>query len=190
MELISAYILAGGESSRFGSDKARALVNGQSLISHVARSIAPAVSEVTVVADRRNKYSDLGLHTVADCIPGMGPLGGLYTALADYNGEGWVVLVSCDWVGIQVAWIECLLAARRKKTKAVVFRGRKWEPLLALYHSSIRESVEGNISKGELAAWRLVEQVNHISVPLPRNWQEAMQVNTVVDFEKVSSLSL
>jgi len=190
MELISAYILAGGGSSRFGSDKARALVNGRPLISHVARSIAPAVSDITVVADRRNKYSDLGLRTITDRIAGMGPLGGLYTALAEYDGEGWLVLVSCDWVGIQVAWIESLRAVRRKNAKAVVFRGQKWEPLLALYHTSLRESVERNISKGELALWRLVEQVDHIWVPLPRNWQESLQVNTLVDFERLSSLNI
>ena len=54
-ELVPAYILSGGRSSRFGSDKARALAAGKPLILHAADTVAPVAASITVVADRPDK---------------------------------------------------------------------------------------------------------------------------------------
>src|SRR5437867_170131 len=92
------YIAAGGRSSRFGSDKARADVNGIPLILHVARRLEEAVSSLTVVADVEHKFEDLQLRTIADQHPGFGPMAALHAALDDQKHEGWLLLVSCDFV--------------------------------------------------------------------------------------------
>jgi molybdopterin-guanine dinucleotide biosynthesis protein A len=86
MKPIPVYLLAGGRSSRFGSDKARAELAGVPLILRLAHQVEPVASPLVVVADRRDKYLDLGLTTIADALPGLGPLGGLLTAC---GRSGW-----------------------------------------------------------------------------------------------------
>lgn len=124
MSALPAYILAGGRSTRFGSDKARAPLDGVPLLARVADTLRTVTAEPIVVADAPDKYADMGLPTIADCYPARGPLGGLHAALADLvarSGAGLsetardaaaaLVLVSCDFVVLRAAWLEALGAA-------------------------------------------------------------------------------
>lgn len=87
-------VLAGGESRRFGSDKAQALLNGRPLIEHAAAWLAARTDHVVTCG-----RSVEGLVTVADRpVPGLGPLGGLCGALhwAAHHGFDHVLTVGCD----------------------------------------------------------------------------------------------
>ena len=93
MKLLGA-ILAGGQSRRFGSDKALALYKGQPLLDHAAASLRPHVAALAVVG-----RDWPGLVRIDDFPePGLGPLGGLCGALryAEANGFGAVLSSSCD----------------------------------------------------------------------------------------------
>ena len=70
-------ILAGGKSSRFGSDKAEALLAGRSLLEHAIEALRPHCDSVVVVG-RDTPLAP----SIADWPgPDMGPLGGLAGAL-------------------------------------------------------------------------------------------------------------
>lgn len=180
---IPGYILAGGANRRFGSDKARALLRGEPLLHHAARSIACVADPLTVVADRSEKYADLGLRTIADATAGLGPRGGLERALEDRaaRGEGWLLLTACDLLGVRAAWLDQLLDARRPGVEVVAFRGPVWQPMPALYHTALR---------GRLATWRggaiwqLIERAPKASLPLPADWSQAAQINTPEDLSR------
>lgn len=93
-------ILAGGGSTRFGSDKAVQMINGKALLDHVADALSPFV-ESLVVAGR---HWD-GLATVKDCpAPSLGPLGGLCGALVHARDLGFdgVISVGCDCLPLPV----------------------------------------------------------------------------------------
>lgn len=93
MRLLGA-ILVGGRSTRFGSDKAAALLNGKPLIEHVAAGLAPQV-DALVGCGREWP----GLTSIADRPePDQGPLGGLCAALqyARENGFDAVLAAGCD----------------------------------------------------------------------------------------------
>ena len=182
------YILAGGRSSRFGSDKARAVIQGQPLIRRVAGTLVPFATRITVVADVPGKYADLGLATIADATPHQGPMGGLATALADCevaSGSSWLLLVACDLVDIRSVWVDRLLAHTRGGAagrNAVVFMGQRWEPLLALYHTSILPEVTQRMTQGDRAMQRLLETLATVAVPLPADWPTIAQINTHEDW--------
>ena len=177
MDSLPVYLLAGGRSSRFGSDKARADAGGKPLLLRVAESVASRAEAVSAVADRAGKYDDLGIRTIADPAPGLGPIGGLLAALDDLREKRWFVLLSCDWLGIEAAWLDLLAARARPGLRAVAFRHAHWEPLLALYHPSIRPAVERQVRAGDRAMWRLLEASRAIAVPVPPDWAKARQVN-------------
>src|SRR5947207_199580 len=93
---IPVYIAAGGESSRFGSDKARALIGGQPIIRRIAAELEPIASRMVVISDVPDKYADLGLETIADITPGRGPIAALQMALYHAGDRGGhLLLVSC-----------------------------------------------------------------------------------------------
>lgn len=96
LELTGA-ILAGGHSSRFGSNKALFAPDGETLISKAADLLHPLVREVLVSASHANveAYAFLGLDIVEDLHPDCGPLGGL-EALLDRCITSWLLILTCD----------------------------------------------------------------------------------------------
>ncbi len=178
MERLPAYILAGGGSTRFGADKARAVVDGVPQLRRLAALLEPTAAEVTVVADRPDKYADLGLRTIADRWPGRGPMGGLHAAVVDRPEAGWFLAVACDTVVFRPEWMHGLLArCDRPGATAVAFRPQRWEPLLAVYHTAVRPELEDRLRRGDRAMQRLLDAVG-TATPLPPDWPPLLQINT------------
>lgn len=177
-----AYILSGGRSRRFGSDKARAELGGAPLLRRLANMLTPHVDRITVVADTPDKYRDLGLATITDRVPDLGPLGGLDAALRDLrDGEDWLLLTSCDLVAIRPAWIDELRAHASAGASCVAYRGHRWEPLLAMYHRSIAGLVDEHIQSRRRAMRDLLDAALAHALPLPADWPRITQVNTPAD---------
>ena len=181
---IPVYILAGGQSSRFGSDKARAELAGERLIVRVRRMLQPHASGITVVADAVDKYADLGLRTIADVRRGAGPLAGLHAALNDLPvGRGWLLLCPCDAVVIKPGWIQQLINARDERAQAVAFRDRvnRWQPMPALYATGALPRVDQNLADDRLSMQELLGGMRTTALTLPADWPTDWQVNRPAD---------
>lgn len=174
------YLLSGGQSSRFGSDKARALFQQQPLLQHAASVFSEVSTHLFVIASRADDYADLGFETLGDVQPHLGPLGGLWTALLDakQRQEGWFWLTSCDLLGVQQRWLDELLDARRDGQTAVAYRGDFWEPMPGLYHTSLLPHVERQLETGRRSLQRLLSSSAAHALALPEDWHKAAQINT------------
>lgn len=95
--LLTGAILAGGHSSRFGSNKALFAPDGETLISKAAGLLRPLTGEVLVSASpaHAGTYDFLGLEIVEDLHPDSGPLGGL-EALLQRCSTPWLLVLTCD----------------------------------------------------------------------------------------------
>lgn len=169
------YILAGGSSRRFGSDKARAECRGEPLVVHVANALAGATAEPVIVADRPGRYEDLGIPTIGDHAPGRGPLGGLdraFTDLADrHPDDQWLLLVSCDFVDPDPSWVASLVS-HCDGVVAVSFRGSSgWEPLFTLYHAAVHEEVQTRLSGEKRSLQGLLDGVAAVALPTPSTFR-------------------
>lgn len=91
-------ILGGGQSSRFGSDKALAQLQGKKLIEHAAEGLRPHVTDIIVVG--RNWPPFKRVDDIPS--PGLGPLGGLSGALDHAQAEHFdlVLTCGCDTFGL------------------------------------------------------------------------------------------
>lgn len=91
-------ILAGGKATRFGSDKAFAVLEGRPLIDHVASSLAKQCNALIVVGRKQDGYICVDDRPSAE----MGPLAGLAGALAYASDAGFshVLSVGVDAPGI------------------------------------------------------------------------------------------
>jgi molybdopterin-guanine dinucleotide biosynthesis protein A len=186
---VPAYILAGGKSRRFGTDKARAILEGQPLIGRLANQLTPVVASITVIADVPDKYADLNLKTLADEQPQQGPLGGLITALADLSGRSsgdWLLLLSCDMVLLRPEWIEQLAAQAHLPAQAVAFRNQRWEPMPALYHTALLPTARVQLAADRRAMQDLLDQAPTAALHLPTDWPTISQINTPTDLQQAA----
>lgn len=185
---LPAYILAGGRSSRFGSDKARADLDGNAMIARLYASLRSVAAEPVVVAECRDKYADLGLTTIADDAPGLGPLGGLLTALNHRRargGEGWLLLSACDWAEFHLRWVEKLWRSTQAAHDAVAFRDHAvWQPMLALYHTRIVPEVEVCLRSPIRRMTALLDRIAARAVDPPADWSMLLQINTQKDRDR------
>lgn len=184
MSNVHLYVLAGGTSSRFGQDKARAVLDGMPLVARVAAMLGPATVSTTVVADVAGKYGDLGLRTIADLSAGLGPIGGLDAALAD-RGEGHLLLAACDLVTARPEWIKPLQRAAGAEGSAAFRSPSGWEPLLAWYHTSLSEVVTMRTAGKDRSLQSLLDACGAEAVDLPADWPELNQVNTPEEYRRV-----
>ena len=168
------YILAGGASRRFGSDKARAPVSGEPAIIKLANELGNGA--VTVVSRQAGDYTDLGLRTIGDIIPGKGPLGGLLTALEDVGHDRWVFIAACDWRGVRGAWVERLAEARADHD-AVLFDSPRKQPLFGLYHASLSPVIKDRIKSDRLKMQDFVDAIEVTWVSPPPGWANAFNMN-------------
>jgi len=102
-------ILAGGKSTRFGSDKAEAMLDGLPLIDHVLASLREQCDDIVLCGRERE-----GMTSIADRPgPDQGPLGGLNAALhqAVDCGHAEVLSVACDNAGLATDLAEQLSPA-------------------------------------------------------------------------------
>lgn len=134
---LTIVIQAGGQSSRMGQDKALMPFLGRPLIARmVERLRSPGVS-LWVVTNQPEAYAFLGVPLAADRVQGLGPLGGLLTALETASSD-LVGVVACDMPFINLA---LLLAQARllidEEVDVVVPRSPEGlEPLHAVYRRS------------------------------------------------------
>ena len=186
---LPAYLLAGGRSRRLGRDKARAALDDETtVIEAVAASIEDAVSSVTAVADRRAKYDDLGIRTIADFDPHLGPLGGILRA-ADDAGEGYFLIRSCDRIGLRATWVRILFEETTGRPPAVCFRFQdRLEPLFALYRAELADALQHHIDQGMRAVWRFLRAVDVRSIDAPDGWHKTLSINTAEQLDRARQM--
>lgn len=104
MKDLLGAVLAGGRSSRFGSDKAQALLGGRRLVEVAAAILRPHVVAVVVIGQHVGGLPDLPRG-------GLGPLGGIAAALdhAASNDHARVLTLGCDMPEVPEPLIEALL---------------------------------------------------------------------------------
>ncbi|HJZ65178.1 MAG TPA: molybdenum cofactor guanylyltransferase [Candidatus Acidoferrum sp.] len=192
---VRGYVLAGGASSRFGTDKALAEFQGQTMLARTAKLLSSAVSIVKIVSPAA-KLADAWYTTIPDRWPGEGPLGGILTALLDAQRESntntWSLIVSCDMPFLTVEWL-CFLAERALQSgaEAVVPKSvQGWEPLCACWRVPAAEIVLPNFEAGTR---KVTEALNALRVEVldEKDWKRFdtnerlfWNMNTVADYEE------
>ena len=108
---ITGIVLAGGRSTRFGSDKLIASYRGQPLLHHAALRVAEVCDDVVVVLAPGTDGAGLppGIRTTNDPTEGEGPLAGLHTGLLAAVRSDIVVVVGGDMPDLRVAVVREML---------------------------------------------------------------------------------
>ncbi|MBI3669789.1 MAG: molybdenum cofactor guanylyltransferase [Acidobacteria bacterium] len=145
---VAGMVLAGGQSSRMGSDKALLDIGGVPLLVRTARLVEPLVAAVTVVGSPE-RYAALGLRVIPDHWTGIGPLGGLGTALRA-STTPWSLVVGCDLPYLTATWLDWFMArALASQADALLPQTiHGLEPLCAMYGATCAPVVAAAIEAG------------------------------------------
>lgn len=165
-----AVLLAGGRSSRFGSDKAFLDWRGQPLYVAQLRKLAslgPGKLWLSTRPDQPFPEFLEGVARLVDETPGLGPLGGLRSALAASEAS-FLLVLAVDLPKMEAAFLADLLD---RGAGAAPRTDRGWEPLAALYpRAELRTLVEEFLAAGNRRLQDLLDEA------AARGWIEAVPV--------------
>jgi molybdopterin-guanine dinucleotide biosynthesis protein A len=153
---IGSFILAGGASTRMGGDKSLLELAGETLIARTLHLLERCRLQPTMVGPRE-KFAGLalGAPVVADDSPGLGPLGGIATALR-HTRKSWNLILGCDLPFLTEDWIRYLIARATRAHKDAESRfdivipqnQGGLEPLCAMYHQRCVVAISAELDRG------------------------------------------
>ncbi len=199
---LSAIILAGGQSSRMGQDKALLPIQGVPLLQQVCRIAQSCASSVYVVTSWPERYEYLlpktcqfihevplreGSHTTP--LP-HGPLVGFAQGLAQVKTD-WVLLLACDlpWLRAEVlqAWADQVDSVSQDVAALLPRHAKGWEPLCGFYRRSCLPALTDFIKSGGRSFQKWLAQLSVQILPLPEDDQMLFNCNTPTDLDTVNS---
>jgi molybdopterin-guanine dinucleotide biosynthesis protein A len=160
MTSCTALVLAGGASSRFGTDKTRATIGGRPLLELVTAAAAMVVDEVVVVGT----WAPSGCRVLIEPGPRRGPLGALAHGLAQVDTELALVLAG-DHPRLQRELLAALVdravtGPGRQHDAVVPLRDGRPEPLVACYRTALAGVAEGVLATGRSSMRDLLARVD------------------------------
>lgn len=152
----TAAILAGGRARRFGGRPKTLLPIGDlRIIDRLLAALRPVVDEVIIVAREDEPYRALGVPIRHDVLPGTGPLGGIYTALAATTAPRTLV-VAADMPFLNARFLAHLLDAGRDVDIAIPRTHDGYQPLCATYGATCTDAIRRRLAAKRLAVHDLL----------------------------------
>jgi len=188
-------VLTGGASRRMGADKSELRVGGRRVLGRLCELLADRLGRVMIVG--RRPAPD-GVPRCAewhpDRTPGLGPLGGIATALeiasAIEPGAG-VLALACDMPAVRGPLLDELLDHRRRDAPATVIpnpeRGSV-EPFPGIYESSGLSDMRDYLAGGERSVRSWLDRAGAHSFPLSSELvPQLANVNTPEDLTAIET---
>jgi len=154
---ISAFILIGGKSERFGSEKWRANINGKSVLDRIWDACMHFEERVVIGKEKPKNFKK---PFICDQLEIQAPINGLYTAIQN-SGHDWIQLVSCDLPLIEANVFQMLWNSNTQESDTVIpFSNNRYQVTCALYHKRILNYLESAIDKKDLSLLSLIKKLN------------------------------
>lgn len=172
--MILGAVLAGGESRRFGSDKAAALLDGRPLIDHALAALELHCDALVVVGREWP-----GVAGVPDRPgPGLGPLGGLNAALHHGAGMGAdaVLTLGCDTPAVPHA----LLAMLAKRGDAAFVGGLPIIGIWPVRHAALLDHFVATDPRRSMRGWAAACGAVSVDAPPLANINTPGDLDTVL----------
>jgi len=187
---ISAAILAGGKSLRFGSDKALAEINGKPLIQRVIEGIPVGIADIFIIGNENRRPFD-GFPVYNDLITSCGPLAGIYTGLQKSKHASCLIL-ACDMPFVSKRLLERLLKEHLSNDGiATVYESSGGlEPLFAIYPKSATAVIAAQITKRDFKALNLLQnlELNIVKGEGEDDDRSICNINTIDELKKAKRL--
>jgi len=154
--MVNGIILAGGNSTRMGTDKSLLLLAGKTLTEWTYKAIAPVISRCIIVSNNPENTIP-NCETIPDIVKGIGPIGGIYSGLKHSNSEHNLV-VSCDTPFLETIVLKRLWAEHISGSLVVSANSGQTQPLIGYYSRNLLEKIERKISDKNYKLFDLINK--------------------------------
>ena len=146
---ISAIILAGGRSSRMGTDKGLILFNGRPLVTYVLNVLQSLEFREIFIITQNAAYKKFGYPCFPDLVQDKGPLGGICAGLSHATLNKSLIL-GCDMPFISEQMIMELVNTSGPEDVLLTHHHGMPEPLCSIYDQRCLEHFSSRIELGQL----------------------------------------
>lgn len=155
---ITGIILAGGQSTRMGTDKALLQINDKTLLENAIEICRPVCSEI-LISSGNPEHKKFGYQIVPDEIKNCGPIGGIYSCLKK-SETLWNLVLSVDALFVTSEFLQ-YLALQKDKFEAVIPKHPGGvEPLVSLYNKNALFAFEVQIRKHDYKMQNLLRLIS------------------------------
>ena len=145
----TAAILAGGRGRRLGGlDKSRLTIGGATILQRQLDLLQGVADRVMVIASDAARFAGLGVPVVPDRRPGLGSLGGIYTAVAAAGGP--VLVLACDMPFLTAPFLARVFERGQDVDVALPRGSDGYHPLCACYAPACADPIRRRLDAGAL----------------------------------------
>lgn len=191
--MIGGVILAGGKSSRMGTNKAllRLQPTGLTLIEQVVNALRKVTPDITLVTNDLTTYAWLQLPTICDNYQEAGPLGGIEAGLNNSNYSHNLV-VACDMPFLQPELLIFLLEQIEKQPQKQAIMPQKPngepEPLCAIYSRAALPQIQYQLQNHKYKLLELLNQLDVLYLPTTQLERFDPELHSFVNLNKPTDL--
>jgi molybdenum cofactor guanylyltransferase len=156
---MNAVILAGGKSSRMGSNKAFLKLKGKTFIEHQIDLLREIFNEIAISANIPSEYNYLNIPVIQDIYPNKGPLGGIHAALIN-SCSFYTFVLACDMPFVEIDLIKHLKSLIGGYDVVIPESKHGLEPLHAFYSKNCIVPIKRQLDKNNLRIISFFPQVN------------------------------
>ncbi|RLJ71074.1 molybdenum cofactor guanylyltransferase [Hydrogenivirga caldilitoris] len=154
---MECFILAGGQSRRFGEDKILYKLGSKRTIDYIIEEAQKVCDKVFIVAKDREKFKDLHIPVLEDLLPFQAPIVGVYTALKS-SGSKEVLILTGDMPLVKKEVLKLLMDSYSSPVTLFSINGKLY-PLTAIYSTEILKALEEYIALGKRSLVGFLENV-------------------------------
>ena len=196
---VSAIILAGGQSSRMGSDKALLRLNNETMLERIVRVVEPMVGNIVIMLSQTlalppsMTFNQQKIQIGRDKEKEQGPLQGIADGCSLMPEKaGFVFVLSCDLPFVSNEWLQKLLdkIKQNKSIDAVCSQqGGYLNPLLAVYQFAALNKAQSLLNQGKRSCLALLDDCRVSSLqPAGDEKHLVSNINTPEEYQQALRL--
>ena len=179
---ISAFILIGGQSKRFGYPKWKSKVGEITLLNHIY-NMCSLFDNIFIIG--KEKPEGFNKPFIKDKFDFQAPINGIFTALKITNSD-WNFVISIDLPLMKSSIIKEIWELGNKSKNAIIPRVDGYlQPICSFYHKRILSQILNQIENNELSLNGLINSVETNYIDMDNYKKEFLNMNTQKEYNKI-----
>lgn len=178
----SALILAGGNSTRMGRNKALLPYNHKTVIAHIVHVLSSTIESIYISAGGHDNklYSNLGVPVISDIEVNQGPIQGIITGLK-HCATDWVFVVSVDSPSVDPQLVLDLWKNHSGYDAVIAIQNKIRMPLIGWYKRSTLPKWERGYVSGSRRIMPILNSINVKQVEVDSSYM--LNMNTIDEYK-------
>jgi len=180
---VSGIVIAGGKSKRMGTNKSLLIYKQQSFVERAANLLSQFTDDLFI--NSNIDYTHFSYRILPDIILNTGPIGGLYTSLAQIKYK-MALVIPVDMPLLTTEVLTYLLKQADFSKKVNIFRTNdRLQMLTGLYHKDLVPVLKQQIDTGDFKLRNLLKKTSHHIIDAGDFSSQFVNINTPESLQKI-----